>query len=105
MTRMGSIYKYCVFIIAADCCYDSSESIFERSLIGTSGEYVVQQCYSAQRALKGTLSACLTAVREDEIDPLQGRAWVLHEMALSPRTLRWLNKQLKWHCRSVLRPR
>jgi hypothetical protein len=54
MTRMGSIYKYCVFLIAADCCYDSSESIFERSLIGKSVESVQLQFHSAQRGLRGT---------------------------------------------------
>jgi hypothetical protein len=47
MTRMGSIYKYCVYMISADCCYDSSESIFERSLIRARAESVQQQCHSS----------------------------------------------------------
>jgi hypothetical protein len=90
-------------MIAADCCYDGSESIFERNLIGSSLESVKQQCYGAQIALRDTLSACLSEVRVGEVDLLQWRAWVLQEMVLSPRTLRWSRKQLKWHCRSVLR--
>jgi hypothetical protein len=85
---MGSINNYCVFMILADCCYDSSESIFERSIIGACVESVEQQCYSAERALRCTLSACLAEAWEREVNPLQWRAWVLQEIVLSPHTLR-----------------
>jgi hypothetical protein len=105
VSRMGNIYKYCVFMISAECCHNSSESIFERSLVGKSAGRIQQGCHSSQRNLRGTLSVCSSGVGMKPRYPsaLQSRAWVLQEEILSPRTLRWSDDQLKWACRSTLR--
>jgi Heterokaryon incompatibility protein (HET) len=104
VSRMGNIYKYCVFVISAECCRNSSESIFERSLVDKSAERVQQGCHSSQRNLRGALSVCSTRLGE-KTSPgaLQSRAWVLQEEILSPRTLRWSEDQLQWECRSTIR--
>ena len=104
VSRMGNIYKYSVFMISAECCHNSNESIFERSLVDKSAERIQQGCHSSQRNLRGTLSVCSLRSRE-ETNPgaLQSRAWVLQEEILSPRTLRWSDDQLEWECRSTFR--
>jgi hypothetical protein len=107
VSRMGNIYKYCVFVISAECCHNSSESIFERSLVGKCTEYIQQGCHSSQRNVRGTLSLCSSNISGKSVKPsssaLQSRAWVLQEEILSPRTLRWSDHQIEWGCRSTLR--
>ncbi|KAE9368864.1 hypothetical protein N431DRAFT_494223 [Stipitochalara longipes BDJ] len=102
ITRMGSIYKYCAFMISADSCGDSSESIFSKSLVGTSAEGIQQGCHSSQNNLRGTLTPCSTKREHDRHGggTLQSRAWVLQEEVLSPRTLRWSDNEVMWRCRS-----
>jgi hypothetical protein len=103
-SQMGSIYKHCVFMISADLCRASGESIFAESV---DLKYIQQGCYSSKTGLRGTIATYPLEVRYKFADqstlPLRARAWTLQEDILSPRTLKWTREQLLWDCRSTER--
>ena len=102
--RMGSIYKHCVFMISADVCRGSTESIFADRV---DLEYVRQGCISSKTGIHGTIAAYPLDIRYKFGDrsalPLRARAWTLQEDIMSPRTLKWTREQLVWDCRSGTR--
>lgn len=104
ISRMGSIYKHCVFMISADLCRASRESIFADRV---DLKYVQQGCCSSNTGLRGTIATYPLEVRQKFEDrstlPLRARAWTLQEDILSPRTLKWTREQLVWNCRSTKR--
>ncbi|KAH8590957.1 heterokaryon incompatibility protein-domain-containing protein [Bisporella sp. PMI_857] len=97
VSRMGDIYKHCLFMISAEFCHDHTETIFNQR---NTKRYVVQGCQSVSRGFQDTFVAYCGSIHEEaEHGILSSRAWALQEQILSPRTLKWAHEQLFWECR------
>jgi hypothetical protein len=95
-SSMGYIYKHAIFTIAAETSSSSSSSILSPSR--ASVIYPVKvSCHDKE--LRG--SAILYRPHSDVKGPLSRRAWVLQEDVLSTRVLRFTEKHLTFHCRTV----
>ncbi|KAE9380899.1 HET-domain-containing protein [Stipitochalara longipes BDJ] len=102
-SNMGNIYKHCVFMISADYCRDSQESILENH--GTDKvEYVQQGCYSSKSGFHSVMYTCSGGPDDPPTSTVLGSwAWAHQEQVLSPRTLHWTPSQIKWVCRTMIR--
>lgn len=94
--NMGYIYSNAVFTIAAEAASNSEEGILD-----TSRPAVTYPVKVSCRIDNIQGSVILYRARHDIKGPLSKRAWTLQEDVLSSRVLRWGNKQLTWHCRTV----
>ena len=101
-SNMGNIYKHCVFMISADYCRDSRQSMLE--IHGTGKiDYVQQGCYSSTKGFRSVMYTYHDE-KTDPDDPLHisstlaSRAWAHQEQVLSPRNLHWTPLQFGWVC-------
>lgn len=103
--NMAMIYKNATATISADAAHGDHEGIFK----GVESQrdrfkLVALPCHSAKRDLKGNILITILQKRNDwnlQIMPLQTRAWVLQEKALSVRSLHYEATDLFWHCQTV----
>jgi len=101
VSKMGEVYKNCVFMISAEFCHDHTESFFS---LAAEKDYVVQGCHSPARGFCGSIYTYHTTNKDAERlarGVLQTRAWALQEDILSPRTMKWTQEQLVWECRTT----
>jgi len=102
-SNMGNIYKHCVFMISADYCRDSQESILEKNCTEKI-DYVQQGCFSSKEGFKSVMYTYTGEDKETEDSRvLASRAWAHQEAVLSPRTLHWTPLQVSWTCRTMTR--
>ena len=104
--KMASIYLNAVVTISADASENDLEGIFKgaRKLRNKSDSFILP-CHSLKRGLAGKVYVdCRNAKPKHdilEVMPLQKRAWVLQEKALSVRKLRYLGTGLEWECQKM----
>jgi hypothetical protein len=75
ISRMESVFKYCSFMISAEFCHDSTESIFPSSV---DLNYLQQACHVTKDGDGGTIAAYSSDVRstaDRTCGVLRSRAW------------------------------
>jgi hypothetical protein len=101
--RMAMIYQNATATICADAADGDHQGIF-KAINSKRDKFklLALPCHSVQRCLKGQIFVSTREGRHDfQIMPLQTRAWVLQEKALSVRRLHYQSTGLSWHCQAV----
>lgn len=101
--KMAVIYQNATATICADAADGDHQGIF-KAIEGKRDKFklLALPCHSSQRGLKGQIFVSTRQGRHDfQIMPLQTRAWVLQEKALSVRRLHYQSTGLFWHCQAV----
>ena len=101
--KMGYIYKHSNLTIAAETSQDCLEGVFASSNRRWPNlkDALALPCYSSTRQIQGIVYPKLDSEAPTRRDFLGSRAWTLQEDILSPRTIIWTSRGLKWQCRSA----
>ena len=100
--KMAAIYQNATATISADAADGDHQGIFT-GVYNRRDKFklLALPCSSAKRGLKGNIFVSIREGRHDfKIMPLQTRAWVLQEKALSVRVLHYQHTGLLWHCQT-----
>lgn len=104
--KMASIYQNAVLTISADASDNDHQGIFKgaKSLRNKSDSFALP-CHSSKRGIAGNVYVDRRNAKPKHYDlevmPLQKRAWVLQEKALSVRKLHYLGTGLSWECQMM----
>lgn len=101
--KMAMIYQNATASISADAAAGDHEGIFKgvKSRRHTF-KLIALPCGSQKRGLSGIIFVSIPQGRHDfKLMPLQTRAWVLQEKALSVRMLHYQHTGLDWRCQTV----
>lgn len=101
--RMGYIYKHSSLTIAAETSQDCLEGVFASSNRRWPNlkDAFALPCHSSTHQIQGIVYPKLDSEAPTRRDFLGSRAWTLQEDILSPRTIIWTSRGLKWQCRSA----
>jgi hypothetical protein len=101
--RMGYIYKYSNLNIAAETSRNCHEGVFASSnrRWPTLEDSFSLPCHSSSRQIRGNIYPKLDSEAPERRDFLGSRAWTLQEDILSPRSIIWTSRGLKWQCRAA----
>jgi Heterokaryon incompatibility protein (HET) len=96
--KMGVIYEFALFTIAASAARDSTEGLFVPRL---SFGGVKMLYHAHENKGGGSVVAYLRKNFQEELNtsPLSSRAWVLQEDFLSRRTIHFLKTGIIWSCK------
>jgi hypothetical protein len=100
--KMAAIYQNATATISADATDGDHQGIFA-GVYNRRDKFklLAMPCSSSKRGLKGKIFVSIREGRHDfKIMPLQTRAWVLQEKALSVRILHYQHTGLIWHCQT-----
>jgi hypothetical protein len=100
--KMAAIYQNATATISADAADGDHQGIFA-GVYNRRDKFklLAMPCSSSKRGLKGKIFVSIREGRHDfKIMPLQTRAWVLQEKALSVRILHYQHTGLIWHCQT-----
>jgi hypothetical protein len=101
--KMGYIFKNSSLTIAAETSRDCREGVFassNRLWLNLEDSFALP-CHSSTHQIQGRVSPKLDSEAPKRRDFLGSRAWTLQEDILSPRTIIWTSRGLKWQCRSA----
>ena len=104
--KMAMIYQNALVTISADASDNDHQGIFRgaKSRRNKSDSFVLS-CHSLQRGVSGNVYVDRRNAKpkryDFEIMPLQTRAWVLQEKALSVRKLHYMDSGLTWECQMM----
>jgi hypothetical protein len=100
--KMANVYQNATATISADAADGDYQGIFKgvKSRRDTF-KLLALPCNSSNRGLRGNIFVSIRQGRHDvKIMPLQTRAWVLQEKALSVRNLHHQHTGVFWHCQT-----
>ena len=104
--KMAMIYQNALVTISADASENDHQGIFRgaKSLRNKSDSFALS-CHSSKRGVAGNIYVDRRNAKPKhynlEIMPLQTRAWVLQEKALSIRKLHYNGSGLTWECQMM----
>jgi hypothetical protein len=101
--KMAMIYQDATATISADAADGDRQGIF-KSVKSRRDRFklLTLPCNSLKRSISGKIFVTVRQGRHDiKIMPLDTRAWVLQEKALSVRNLHYQHAGLFWHCQTV----
>ncbi|TVY83335.1 hypothetical protein LSUE1_G002078 [Lachnellula suecica] len=102
--KMSMIYQNATATISADAADGDHQGIFKGAEnLRNKFTFLTLPCHSSERSLNGNVLISIRQGRHDiKIMPLQTRAWVLQEKALSVRSLHYQQTGIFWRCQTVM---